>query len=55
MADIGIGLYSIMEERQQVVDYSRIFGYDTWTLLTKAPRTKAKTNGLLAPFDAKVI
>ena len=54
-ADIGMGLYSWLKERSQVVDYSRMLGADTWTVLMKNKGTANVIRGnLISPFDYQV-
>ena len=50
-----MGLYSVMEERRLVVDYSRVFGLDTWTVLMKNDGlVNITSDSLLLPFDVQV-
>ena len=54
-ADIGMGLYSWLKERALVVDYSRMLGADTWTVLMKNKGTANVIRGnLISPFDYQV-
>lgn len=54
-ADIGMGLYSWLKERAQVVDYSRMLGADTWTVLMRNKGTANVIRGnLISPFDYQV-
>ena len=43
-----------MKERVPVVDYTRLFGADTWTVLMKNKGIVQK-GSLISPFDSEVL
>lgn len=54
-ADVGLGLFSVIEERMEIVEYSAYLGCDTFTILMKnAVQAGAKRNAIIAPFEWKV-
>ena len=53
-ADIGMGFFSVIEERTQVVNFTNYLGYDTYTILMKNIQRVSKVEGFTAPFTRKV-
>ena len=54
IVDIGAGLFNVMEERFEKVDYSRFVGEDTFTILMKSEKHFSKADSLIAPFSRDV-
>ena len=50
-ADVGMGLFSVVEERLQVVNYTTYLGSDTFTILMKNMESVSKVEGIIAPFQ----
>ena len=51
--DLGGGLFSMMEDRQRVVDFSASIGVEGYSIMMKTPK-KAKTKNVLTPFSLTV-
>ena len=52
---MGIGLFSLVEERLEVVNYTQFLGADTFTLLMKNIKRVSKVESIVAPFNLWVI
>ena len=50
-ADVGIGLFSVVEERLEVVNYTTFLGADTFTILMKNIERVSKVESIVAPFN----
>ena len=46
-----MGLFSVIEERLQVVNYTTYLGSDTFTILMKNMESVSKVEGIVAPFQ----
>ena len=46
-----MGLFSVIEERLQCVNYSTYLGSDTFTILMKNMESVSKVEGIVAPFQ----
>ena len=46
-----MGLFSVVEERLQVVNYTTYLGSDTFTILMKNMESVSKVEGIIAPFQ----
>ena len=46
-----MGLFSVIEERLPVVNYSTYLGSDTFTILMKNMESVSKVEGIVAPFQ----
>ena len=53
-ADIGAGLFSVLNERLEVVEYSKLFGVDSHTILMQNVKHVSKVESILAPFNRRV-
>ena len=51
---MGAGLFTVLEDRRRVVDFSRIFGREEVTILMRTPERASKADSLLAPFKKEV-
>jgi hypothetical protein len=51
---LGAGLFTVLEARRKVVDFSRIFGREEVTILMRTPERASKADSLLAPFNKEV-
>ena len=51
---MGAGLFTVLEARRKVVDFSRIFGREEVTILMRTPERASKADSLLAPFNKEV-
>ena len=53
--DIGAGDFTIMEQRQEVVDYSDYTGVEAYSIMMKTPSPHfSKTDTIIAPFSPLV-
>ena len=46
-----MGLFSVIEERLPVVNYTTYLGSDTFTILMKNMESVSKVEGIVAPFQ----
>ena len=53
-ADVGMGFFSVIEERMKVVNFSTYLGCDTYTLLMKNAPSLSKVEAITAPFTPTV-
>ena len=51
---MGMGLFSVIEERMDIVNFTNYLGADTFTILMKNAQRVSKVEAIVAPFTTKV-
>ncbi|CAG7820552.1 unnamed protein product, partial [Allacma fusca] len=54
-ANFSINFMSMIEERSEVLDFSRPFGEERWVVMMSRPQETTDGDGLVAPFQSEVM